>query len=253
MVHTGIGNTGHLLIIISFITSLLAAFGYFKATNNNEVGKSPWISFSRAVFIAHGISVIGVVVTLFAIIYNNYFEYHYAWSHASENLPPYYMIASFWEGQEGSFLLWLFWNTLLGFVIIKTNRKWEAPVMTVFAVVQAFLASMILGVVIGDLKIGSSPFLLLRDVLADPIFLINPDFVPEDGTGLNPSITKLLDGNTPSYDFLRLCLYASSFLILYCWPLDGSLFRMGKTSIAMDNFWRYDFRHCHHYGWLLGL
>ncbi|MBW3544531.1 MAG: cytochrome c biogenesis protein CcsA, partial [Bacteroidetes bacterium] len=63
-----------------------------------------------------------------------------------------------------------------------------APVMAVFSFVQAFLVSMILGSVIPglDLKIGSSPFLLLRDVMEAPVFALNPDYVPEDGTGLNP-------------------------------------------------------------------
>jgi len=45
---------------------------------------------------------------------------------------------------------------------------------------------MILGISIFDFKVGSSPFVLLRDVIRDPIFEINPDFVPKDGTGLNP-------------------------------------------------------------------
>jgi cytochrome c-type biogenesis protein CcmF len=61
--------------------------------------------------------------------------------------------------------------------------------MVVFALVQAFLASMILGIVIPglDFKIGSSPFILLRDAMQDaPIFASNPNFVPEDGNGLNP-------------------------------------------------------------------
>ena len=59
--------------------------------------------------------------------------------------------------------------------------------MVSFSVVQAFLASMILGVVIGDFENrGSSPFILLRDAMDAPIFHINPDYVPEDGTGLNP-------------------------------------------------------------------
>ena len=58
--------------------------------------------------------------------------------------------------------------------------------MFIFSLVQAFLASMILGVVIFNIKIGSSPFLLTRDVLDASIFDINPDFVPEDGSGLNP-------------------------------------------------------------------
>ena len=58
--------------------------------------------------------------------------------------------------------------------------------MAVFTFTQVFLVSMILGVVIFDVKIGSSPFLLLRDVINDPIFQVTPDFVPEDGRGLNP-------------------------------------------------------------------
>jgi cytochrome c-type biogenesis protein CcmF len=58
--------------------------------------------------------------------------------------------------------------------------------MVIFASVQAFLASMILGLSIFDIKIGSSPFVLLRDVFMDPIFAMNPDFVPKDGSGLNP-------------------------------------------------------------------
>lgn len=186
MIHQSPGDIGHFLIIISFVTSLVAAFAYFKATVNKEIGRAPWISFARIAFIIHGIAIIGVVSVLFYIIYNNYFEYHYAWSHSSINLATHYMIACFWEGQEGSFMVWALWQALLGFVIIKTNKKWEAPVMTVFATVQAFLASMILGVVFGDVKLGSSPFLLLRDVLNDSLFLINPEFIPNDGTGLNP-------------------------------------------------------------------
>jgi cytochrome c-type biogenesis protein CcmF len=82
----------------------------------------------------------------------------------------------------------MFWHAVLGIVIIFTNRFWEAPVMSIFSIVQAFLASMILGVVIPglELKIGSSPFILLRDAMPDPIFKVQPDFIPQDGMGLNP-------------------------------------------------------------------
>jgi len=148
--------------------------------------KQQWALNGRILFYLHSFFVVGIVVILFLIIYNNYFEYHYAYAHASIFLPVQYMISCFWEGQEGSFLLWIFWNCVLGIILIKTNKKWEAPIMVVFAVVQAFLASMILGISLSEIKIGSSPFVLLRDVISDPIFEINPDFVPKDGTGLNP-------------------------------------------------------------------
>jgi len=187
MIHTFIGNLGHFLIIASFITALIATYGYAKSVQaENMEDKESWKRYGRAVFIIHGLLSVGVVIVLFFIINRNYFEYHYAYSHTSTVLPVYYQISAFWEGQEGSFLLWIFWNVLLGFVLIKTNKLWEAPVLAIFGIVQAFLVSMILGVVIFNIKIGSSPFILLRDAMDAPIFKINPDFIPTDGSGLNP-------------------------------------------------------------------
>lgn len=187
LMHLFVGNFGHLLVIVAFVTALLAAFSYYKARKSaGTPDYLAWKRFARAAFLLHGLSVFGVIAALFHIIQNHYYEYHYAWSHSSNNLPAHFMISCFWEGQEGSFLLWIFWHVLLGFVLIRTAKDWEPSVMQVFSVVQAFLVSMILGVVVFELKIGSSPFILLRDALDAPIFQVNPDFIPEDGTGLNP-------------------------------------------------------------------
>jgi cytochrome c-type biogenesis protein CcmF len=186
MIHTFIGDLGHFFIVVSFVSSLAATFSYFKMSNSNDIDKQKWQKNARSYFYIHAFSVIGVVVSLFIIIQNHYFEYHYAWSHSSRNLPAHFMISCFWEGQEGSFLLWIFWHALLGLVLIHTNKTWEGPLMTIFALVQAFLASMILGVKFLGQKIGSSPFILLRDAMDAPVFQTNPNFVPEDGTGLNP-------------------------------------------------------------------
>ena len=254
MVHTSIGNIGHLLVIISFITAIVAAISYGKASINNEIGNGSWIKFGRISFWLHGTAVLGTAVVLFVIIYNHYFEYHYAWSHSSRNLATHYMIACFWEGQEGSFLIWSVWNALLGFILIKTNKKWEAPVMTVFSIVQAFLASMILGIVIGEVKLGSSPFLLLRDVMSDAVFLINPDFVPEDGTGLNPLLQNYWMVIHPPMTFLgfALTLIPFSFCIAGLWRKDfkdwirpalpWTIFGgvVLGTAIVMGAYWAYE-------------
>lgn len=253
MIHTGIGNLGHLLVIISFISSIVAAIAYGRSSLSNELNNS-WTKLGRWSFWTHGTAVLGTAVVLFLIIYNHYFEYHYAWSHSSVNLAVHYMIACFWEGQEGSFLIWSVWNALLGFVLIKTNKKWEAPVMTVFAAVQAFLASMILGVVIGDIKIGSSPFMLLRDVINDPVFLINPNFVPEDGTGLNPLLQNYWMVIHPPMTFLGFActLVPFSFAIAGLWKKDykdwvrpalpWTIFGgvILGTAIIMGAYWAYE-------------
>lgn len=191
MINTFIGNLGHFMTIVAFVSALVTAYAYIQYFKANEIEKASWRRFSRISFYIHGAASVTIALSLFEIIYNHRFEYFYAYSHSSKALPVHYMISSFWEGQEGAFILWIFWNVILGAILINTNKFWEAPVMVVFALVQAFLVSMIMGVVIGDLKLGSSPFILLRDATAAPIFQINPDFVPEDGTGLNPLLQNI--------------------------------------------------------------
>lgn len=182
MIHYFEGQLGHSLVIIAFVTSLLSAYAYFRGKNQDK----EWTSFGTKVFYIHTIAVLGIIGTLFYLITNHYFEYHYVFSHSSKILPVYYQISCFWEGQEGSFLLWIFWNAVLGIILINTNKFWKAPVMLVMALTQVFLTSMILGIVVFDMKLGSSPFMLLREVIDAPIFKTNPNFIPEDGNGLNP-------------------------------------------------------------------
>ncbi|MEM8939910.1 MAG: cytochrome c biogenesis protein CcsA [Bacteroidota bacterium] len=182
MIHYFEGQIGHIFVITAFITGILSTYAFFRGKNND----ASWASFGSKVFYLHSLAVIGVIGVLFYLITNHYFEYHYVFSHSSKILPVYYQISCFWEGQEGSFLLWMFWNAILGIVLINTNKFWKAPVMLIMSFTQVFLSSMILGIVIFDLKIGSSPFMLLRDVIDAPIFKTNPNFIPEDGNGLNP-------------------------------------------------------------------
>jgi cytochrome c-type biogenesis protein CcmF len=183
-----IGNIGQASVIVAFVAAAVAAYGYFQAARGRALGEAEgsWLRLARGAFFVHGLAVFAVVGALFNIIASHRYEYYYAWSHSSNHLPAQYMISCFWEGQEGSFLLWIFWHVLIGLGIMKFNRTWEAPVLAVFAAVQAFLVSMILGVVVGGTKVGSSPFILLRDFLTDlPVWKTQPDFVPKDGTGLN--------------------------------------------------------------------
>jgi len=172
MIHYTIGIIGHLSVCTAFVAALVAVYGYVQSSRQPEIYCAKWLKFARGAFYVHSAAVIGIIYSLFHIIYNHYYEYHYAWDHSSNNLPVHFMISCFWEGQEGSFLLWIFWHVLIGLVLIRTSKQWEADVMRVFALVQAFLTSMILGVVFFDeLKIGSSPFMLLRE--ARPLSLIH--------------------------------------------------------------------------------
>ncbi|MCR5887409.1 cytochrome c biogenesis protein CcsA [Hymenobacter sp. J193] len=220
--NTFIGDVGHLSVIVAFVAAIVATYAYYQAARGRALGDAEpaWLRLARGAFFVHGAAVLAVIVSLFGIIYGHRYEYYYAWSHSSNHLPVYYMISCFWEGQEGSFLLWIFWHVLLGGIIIRFNRQWEAPVMAVFAGVQLFLTSMILGVVVLNVKIGSSPFILLRDFLTDaPVFRLNPNFIPKDGTGLNPLLQNYWMVIHPPTLFLgfALTLVPFAFAIAGLW------------------------------------
>ena len=76
---------------------------------------------------------------------------------------------------------------MLGLILIKSAKTWEAPVMTIVSIAQFFLATMIAGIYIFGHKIGSSPFVLLRNEMDAPIFL-RPNYLSfiNDGNDLNP-------------------------------------------------------------------
>ncbi|MEL6537438.1 MAG: cytochrome c biogenesis protein CcsA [Bacteroidota bacterium] len=254
--HLGIGNAGHAFVVLAFISALLSAVYFMVATQTKDLEKERvWKRYGRISFWIHAGSVVGIVVTLFTIIANHYFEYHYAWSHASTTLPSEYQISAFWEGQEGSFLLWMFWHAVLGVILIRINRLWESSVMTVFALVQAFLSSMVLGVVfLGSFKLGSSPFILLRDALDIPMLQINPEFVPEEGNGLNPLLQNYWMVIHPPTLFLGFAttLVPFAYVIAGLWTkrykewirpaLPWALFSVAVlgVGILMGGYWAYE-------------
>jgi cytochrome c-type biogenesis protein CcmF len=191
--HPWAGTTGHLLTLCSLVMAALAAVAYYLGTQRRD---EAWTSLGRLAFRLHSVAVVGIVAVLFIMLFNHWFEYDYVWKHSNLQMPLKYIASCFWEGQEGSFLLWTFWHVVLGNGLIqgfKGRSPWEAPVLAVFALVQVFLAFMLVGVYIGDVKLGSSPFMLIRELpenlglpwTAMPNYLAAiPQFA--DGRGLNP-------------------------------------------------------------------
>src|SRR6185436_16168665 len=158
------GQLGHFFIVLSLVASLVATFSYFRSAQSSiETDATQWKKLARYAFITETVSVFAIFGILFYIIHNHLFEYKYAWQHSSLSLEFKYMLACFWEGQEGSFLLWSVWHCVLGLILIKTAKNWEAPVMTVVSFAQVCLATMIAGIYIFDWKMGSNPFELLRN------------------------------------------------------------------------------------------
>lgn len=189
--HSFIGQLGHSFVILSFIFALIAAASYFMYARNPE--KTNYRKSARLAFFAHVASSLVFILLIFYMLLNHYYEFEYIWEQSSEDMSFRYLLVCFWGGQQGSFMLWIFWHLVLGSILVFTSKKFEAHVMTIFALVQVFLVSMLLGVYLGEWKIGTSPFALRREVntAMGPLWNLIPDYFIFDenlqiGKGLNP-------------------------------------------------------------------
>ena len=187
-----ISDFGHIVVILTFGAALLSGLAYFFSAREKEPNRK-YIRLGRTFLGLQTLGVFTIIGLLFYMLLGHHYEFDYVWKHSSDELPMRFILSCFWEGQEGSFLLWIFWDTLLAWLIIWRAKVWEGPVMAVFMTVQVFLISMLLGIYVGDFQLGSDPFVLIRE-MKDNILMpwtTFPDYLTRipmlaNGRGLNP-------------------------------------------------------------------
>ncbi|MGB4838877.1 MAG: cytochrome c biogenesis protein CcsA [Saprospiraceae bacterium] len=256
--HLWVGQIGHILLIMSFVAALFSAFSYFLSVKNkNTTTSAGWNTIGRSSYYVHGVVLISFMILLFYAMYNHMYEYSYVFDHVSEELPLKYILSAFWEGQEGSFMLWMFWHVILGIILSKTTGKLEAPVMVSIALAEAILMSMLLGIHIpwdgGTIKIGSNPTTLLRSINDAPIFA-NADYLSLiKGRGMNPLLQNYWMTIHPPTLFLGFASTIVPFAFAFAglmikdhkeWikqSLNWSLFSAGilGTGLVMGSLWAY--------------
>ena len=220
---------GHFAIVLSFVAALLAAIAYSISTQisiknpQNTEGSNSWRSIGRWSFGVHGVAVMTVIGMMFYVMVAKRYEYFYAHSHVNDDLAQRYVFAAFWEGQEGSFLLWMFWHVGLGGWLILRGKEWETPVLSVLAMIQVFLGSMLLGLHFGMgehvIKWGSNPILLLRETNDAPIFM-QADYV-EKIRGSAKGLNALLQNYWMTIHPPTLFLGFASTSIPFCFAIAG--------------------------------
>lgn len=176
-------HVGRLLVALAFASALLAMVSFGRGN----------IALGRKAFVAHSLSTLGVIALIFVLFFGHRYEFQYIWKHLNNEMPMRFVLSAFWGGQEGGFLLWMFWHNVLALFILRRADAWQREVMTVLSAIEAFLGVMLLGIYFGDFQLGLDPFLLLREApnnlglpwtaRADYLTSI-PQFT--DGQGLNP-------------------------------------------------------------------
>jgi cytochrome c-type biogenesis protein CcmF len=200
------GQLGHFALVMAFLAALISLISFFLASGSRRTDGRQWAHWGRRSFQFHSLMVGVASLMLLMILVGRFYEYRYVWVHVENDLGIGYVLAAFWAGQEGSFLFWILCQAAFGLLLIRHAREWTPPVMTFMALSQVFMVSMVLGVRLGGLDIGMSPFLLLRESAEnlDNPFFSNPAYLAQvtDGNGLNPLLRNFWMLSHPPFTFI---------------------------------------------------
>lgn len=251
-----IGKLGQFLTLAAFILALASVilYGMAEVRRKQDDQASFWSKQGKIAFGLHALSVIGIFGLLLYMIIGQFYEYDYVYSHSSRSLPLKYVISAFWEGQEGSFLLWIFWHSILGLCLMRWTGKWEYPTMLVVSIAQVLLLSMVLGIHVGSTKIGINPFQLLREKYLHLALNDNYLSLITDGEGLNALLQNYWMVIHPPVLFLGFAstIIPFAFVLGAIWredqkswmpaALPWALFAAGAlgTGIFMGGAWAYE-------------
>lgn len=163
---------GTLAIWFSLVAGIATCLAYYRAlrlapasaAERRAAEYGDQIRFARSLYLAFAGGIFVASALLLRVLLSHDFRISYVASYSGLDLPLNYLFSTFWAGQEGSFLLWLFFGGLIGFAVIQTAREQEPQVMIIY--VLSFL-----GIV--AILAKQPPFRFLAEV-------------PPDGQGLNP-------------------------------------------------------------------
>jgi len=162
--------SGILALSIAFVATTVATAAYWLFYRDQD---ERYFHLANRSFALGSIGIVFAAILLYYNIFAHNFQLNYVYSYTSLQLSNYYLISTFWAGQEGTFLLWLVFGTLYTIVLIRSIARREPLVLFFVLLVQSFLLLILL---------KKSPFAMIWHTHADaPV-----GFTPADGASLNP-------------------------------------------------------------------
>jgi cytochrome c-type biogenesis protein CcmF len=162
---------GVTLTSLTFISLIICIVSYLLAhyKKDNDLTKlARW-----AFFTSSGLIFIQASILMWGILAHQ-FQWQYIFSYSSRDMSVFYLITTFWGGQEGTFLLWLMLGSIYGILLIRKSDRDEKIVMVFMALIQAFIVIIL---------IKKNPFSYVWEARPQQFQLGE---IPIDGNGLNP-------------------------------------------------------------------
>jgi cytochrome c-type biogenesis protein CcmF len=154
-----------------WVALLMATWSATVSFAGGRSGRMDLIASGERALYATFAFVVLASIGLWTALLTSDFTLRFVASYTSANLPAVYKFSAFWGGQAGSMLFWCLILALYAAMAVFSNRRRNRELMpyvtgTLAIVLIFFLATTAL---------GANPYDRL-------------DFVPQDGTGLNPQL-----------------------------------------------------------------
>ncbi len=133
---------GSIILSLALASSIFAMIMYYLTYR----GYSNTLNIGRIAYHTMAMLVILAAALLEYLLLTHQYAFKYVYEYSSNQLPKGILMASFWGGQEGSFMLWLFLTTIIGLILQSYSSKrgdLEPRVMAVFTLATSFILLMV--------------------------------------------------------------------------------------------------------------
>ncbi len=155
---------GSILLWVAMICGIVSTLAYGLSLKEDR-----WRQTARQAYLIMTVAVVIASALLMYLFLTHDYRLFYVTAYSDNSLSWQYLISSFWAGQEGSFLLWVFFAALLGLPLMRYARHYESRAMI-------FYNLTVLALIL--LLVKQDPFRFQPGLTAARI--------PMDGAGLNP-------------------------------------------------------------------
>ena len=221
------GQPGDLLVLLAFAMVVLSGGAFLSAA----LGRTSLVSLGRRAYAAQLVLTVLASGYLFYLFFSHDFSIEYVYSYSSTDLPFFYLLSSFWAGQEGTYLLWFLFSGLFGLILYRRAGIYRDWSMFFYSLINMFLGLMTLIV---------SPFASFG-------------FPVEEGAGLNPLLQDFWMVIHPPVMFCAYAMAGLPFAIALAAMMKRDFSRWIKTAFplvaltaclllaanAMGGYWAY--------------
>jgi len=190
---------GKILLYLVVLFGLISTIIYFLSDKNPNIKK-----IANLIYYLMTASLVGASIYLLANILQHNFQFTYIWEYSSTELHDFFLIASFYSGQQGSFLLWALILSIIGLFLIQSlkNHNLESYSMAFYTLVVFYVAFIML---------FKNPFEYVWETFKNENLEVG--FTPTNGRGLNPILQNYWINIHPPILFVGYSLMTVPFVM----------------------------------------